>query len=104
MSPSTSTRSPSKWDEIRAANARAAAQSSAWDALRQQHERERILERQQQQQRQQQDPDASSSRVGTPGDDYFAQPPSSRYSEDDRAQEQARFNAMLDAERRMSRE
>ncbi|KAK7694813.1 hypothetical protein QCA50_002001 [Cerrena zonata] len=83
-------RNATKWDEIRAANARG-AQNSAWDVLRQQHERERMLERQQQQQR--------SSDNGS-----FASPPSTRYSDDDRAREQARFDAMLEAERRMSRE
>ncbi|KIM85322.1 hypothetical protein PILCRDRAFT_817326 [Piloderma croceum F 1598] len=75
---STSTRtdtSPhSRWDEIRAANTRNAAQHSSWDALRQNHERNQVART----------------------DDAYSS------TESDRAQEQARFDAMLEAERRRS--
>lgn len=62
-----------RWDEIRAANARNAGRSSSWDALRQGHERSQI---------------AGSSDAAS-----FS-------AENDRAREQAQFDAMLEAERR----
>ncbi|RDB28817.1 hypothetical protein Hypma_015432 [Hypsizygus marmoreus] len=67
-----------KWDEIRALNARAASNSS-WDALRQRHERARV-------------PAPSSS----PSEDDFE-----RTRGDDRAAEQARFDELLEKERHM---
>jgi hypothetical protein len=70
----TDTSPPSRWDEIRAANARNAAQQSSWDALRQNHERNQVART----------------------DDAYSS------TENDRAQEQARFDAMLEAERRSS--
>ena len=71
---STSTNFPShgRWDELRAANIKQAGRNSSWDALRQSHERERIAD----------GTDASQS------------------TENDRAQEQAQFDAMLEAERK----
>jgi hypothetical protein len=69
----TATNSPlNRWDEIRKANARGSAQNSSWDALRQNHERNRV--------------------AGTNE--------ASSFTESDRAQEQANFDAMLEAERR----
>ncbi|EGO03506.1 hypothetical protein SERLA73DRAFT_175014 [Serpula lacrymans var. lacrymans S7.3] len=59
-----------RWNEIRAANARAAGQQSSWDAIRQKHERNRL-------------PNSSSNTVV-----------------DERALEQAKFDAMIEAERR----
>jgi hypothetical protein len=38
---SSTERSQSKWDQLRAANSRT-AKNSAWDALRQQHKKERV--------------------------------------------------------------
>ncbi|KAI0932010.1 hypothetical protein AcW1_000741 [Taiwanofungus camphoratus] len=64
----------SRWDEIRAANARNAGQSSSWDVLRQSHERERV-------------------QTNAPAD-----APSS--PETGRAAEQAQFDALLETERR----
>ena len=64
----------SRWDEIRAANARNAAQHSSWDALRQNHERNQVAKI----------------------DDAYS------FTDSDRAQEQARFDAMLEAERSSS--
>ncbi|GJE87628.1 hypothetical protein PsYK624_037110 [Phanerochaete sordida] len=72
----------SRWNEIRTANARG-AQASSWDALRQQHERRRNVDDVQQQQ-----PPA-----GLPGMSDL---------EAERAQEQARFDAMLEAERKIA--
>lgn len=105
--PTTATSTPrSRWDDIREANARAAAQNSAWDALRQQHEREKMLERQQRGSAP--SSTTTSSASGTPGDEYGVTspsgPPPSRYSDEDRAREQARFDAMLEMERKMSRQ
>jgi len=70
--PNNQSKSASRWEEIRAANARSASQSS-WDALRQSHERGRMK--------------------GAEGED--------RPSEEmDRTQEQAQFDALLEAERK----
>lgn len=66
-------RPQTKWDQIRAENARNAGRPSSWDILRQQHERTRI---------------PSSSSTSTPDN-----------SRDDRTLEQARFDALLEAER-----
>lgn len=73
---STGTNSPShgRWDELRAANIKQVGRSSSWDALRQSHERERMV-------------DATDA---------------SRSTENDRAQKQAQFDAMLEAERRVA--
>jgi len=76
-SPDTETATPTnsplnRWDEIRKANARNSARNSSWDALRQNHERDRV--------------------AGINEGSYF--------TESDRAREQARFDAMLEAERR----
>lgn len=68
----------SKWDQIRAANA-AASTSSTWDALRQKHEK---------------------SQAQKPGNDSPSQ--STNPPADDRATEQARFNALLERERNLS--
>ncbi|KZT05968.1 uncharacterized protein LAESUDRAFT_701470 [Laetiporus sulphureus 93-53] len=62
----------SRWDAIRTANARNAGQTSSWDALRQSHERARVPS----------NPD---------------RPP----EEPDRAREQAEFDALLEAERKL---
>lgn len=69
----------SRWDEIRAANARGAKPSS-WDTLRQGHERTK----------------------GQVSDNLISnQAPSMTNDADaERAQEQARFDAMLEAERK----
>ena len=61
----------SRWDEIRAANARNTGRQSSWDALRQNHERDRVQKAE-----------------GESGSE--------------RAQEQARFDAMLEAEEEKS--
>jgi hypothetical protein len=66
-----------RWEEIRAANARSVGYVSSWDAIRQRHERSRL-------------PNSTSS----PSND----PPS--YGMDDRTAEQAKFDAILEAERR----
>lgn len=68
----TNTASHGRWDELRAANIKQAGLNSSWDALRQSHERGRVADA----------TDASQS------------------TENDRAQEQAQFDAMLEAERR----
>ncbi|KAH9950498.1 hypothetical protein B0H21DRAFT_819296 [Amylocystis lapponica] len=68
-----SSRPANRWDQIRAANARNAGQPSSWDILRQQHERERVVKK-------------------TVSED--------RFDDVDLAEEQARFDAMVDAERR----
>jgi len=65
------TKPPSKWDQIRAANTRGASNSS-WDALRQNHERARM--------------DNPNEDPKNPGGD-------------DRAAEQAKFDALLEKER-----
>jgi len=70
---SSDARSQTKWDQIRVENARNAGRQSSWDMIRQQHERARI-------------PSSST--------------PSSDSSGDDRALEQARFDSLLEAERR----
>ncbi|KAF9822068.1 hypothetical protein IEO21_00062 [Rhodonia placenta] len=67
-----------RWEEIRAANARKAGQSSSWDALRQNHERSRM-----------------QGQNGAAGADRLS-------GETDRAQEQAQFDALLEAERRIA--
>ncbi|KAG1761920.1 hypothetical protein EDD22DRAFT_894044 [Suillus occidentalis] len=71
------TQPKNRWEEIRAANARSVGYVSSWDAIRQRHERNRL-------------PNSTSS----PGND----PPSSGM--DDRTAEQAKFDAILEAERR----
>ncbi|KAG1881766.1 hypothetical protein C8R48DRAFT_682144 [Suillus tomentosus] len=71
------TQPKNRWEEIRAANARSAGYVSSWDTIRQRHERNRL-------------PYPTSS----PSND----PPSSGM--DDRTAEQAKFDAMLEAERR----
>ncbi|GBE78231.1 hypothetical protein BKA93DRAFT_793771 [Sparassis latifolia] len=71
----STSKSHSRWEDIRTANARNAAQSSSWDVLRQSHEREQI-----------------------PSDNQ----PETPYADSSRAQEQARFDAMLEAERKLS--
>lgn len=73
-SPTNKPSSDSRWNEIRAANARNTGRQSSWDVLRQSHERSQI----------QQTNDEPIS------------------AESERAQEQARFDAMLEAERRGS--
>jgi hypothetical protein len=65
-----------RWDQIRAANLRATAQHSSWDVLRQNYERRRIRT------------GDSGISPGQDGPGY------------DRAAEQAKFDAMLEAERR----
>ena len=69
----------SRWDEIRAANARA-GRSSTWDVLRQSHERNQIPGNSQ----------STEVPSGPPLDDADAE----------RAREQARFDAWLEAERK----
>ncbi|KAG2118428.1 hypothetical protein DEU56DRAFT_747713 [Suillus clintonianus] len=64
-----------RWEEIRAANARSAGYVSSWDTIRQRHERNRL-------------PDSTSS------------PPSNNPGIDERTTEQAKFDAILEAERR----
>jgi hypothetical protein len=71
------TQPKNRWEEIRAANARSVGYASSWDAIRQRHERNRL-------------PNSTSS----PRND----PPSSGM--DDRTAEQAKFDAILEAERR----
>lgn len=71
------TQPQNRWEEIRAANARSVGYASSWDAIRQRHERNRL-------------PNSTSS----PRND----PPSSGV--DDRTAEQAKFDAILEAERR----
>lgn len=68
-----------RWGEIRAANTRNAGPRSAWDEVRQSHERTRI---------------ASASQ--SPNDE----PPRDSLSSPDRDSEQAKFDAMLETERR----
>ncbi|KZP31245.1 hypothetical protein FIBSPDRAFT_1037698 [Athelia psychrophila] len=65
----------SRWEDIRVANARKSKRSSSWDALREGHER--------------------SADVASADDAPFT-------ADNDRAREQAQFDAMLDAERRKS--
>lgn len=73
------------WDRIRAANIRTAG-SSSWDALRQKHESTRIQNRV---------PD-------TTVDDVNAEPAGQAKIEAmNRAEEQAKFDALLDRERNM---
>ncbi|KAL4253211.1 hypothetical protein ABKN59_004725 [Abortiporus biennis] len=72
----TSAKPASKWDEIRASNN--GAKTSSWDALRQGHERNTL-------------PEGVSIQSPTLNTD------------DERAREQARFDALLEAERRLSR-
>ncbi|KAI6005286.1 hypothetical protein F5J12DRAFT_835947 [Pisolithus orientalis] len=73
--PNSSTAFKNRWDEIRAANARNISQQSTWDAIRQRQERSRIP-------------------VPSAYDGQSTDKP------DDRATAQARFEAMLEAERR----
>ncbi|CCM05169.1 uncharacterized protein FIBRA_07378 [Fibroporia radiculosa] len=74
-SPEAPSRPASRWQEIRAANSRGAGLPSSWDVLRQTHERSRLPD------------DAQSTN----------QPPMT-----DRAREQAQFDALLEAERRIA--
>lgn len=74
-------RPKNRWEEIRAANARSAGYVSSWDAIRQRYERNRM-------------PSSTSSQSNGP--------PSS--ATDDRAAEQAKFDAILEAERRRGSE
>jgi hypothetical protein len=69
-----STKAASKWDQIRAVNSRT-INNSSWDTLRQNHERERV---------------ANSSNTGDDPEQIRG---------DDRAAEQARFDALLEKER-----
>ena len=74
-------RPKNRWEEIRAANARSAGYVSSWDTIRQRYERH-------------QSPSSMSSQSnGSPSSDT-----------DDRAIEQAKFDAILDAERRRGHE
>ncbi|KAI0375397.1 hypothetical protein BV20DRAFT_1048541 [Pilatotrama ljubarskyi] len=73
----SSARAKSTWDAIREANARNAGRHSSWDELRQRHERQRTVGRVQQ---------AEAAEV-----------------EDPRAQAQAEFDAILEAERKAAR-
>ncbi|KAF9229388.1 hypothetical protein BS17DRAFT_771390 [Gyrodon lividus] len=67
----------SRWEEIRTANARNAARQSSWDAVRQRHERRKL-------------PDFKSAPSdGTPTSEA-----------DERAAAQARFDTLLETERR----
>ncbi|KAG6888677.1 hypothetical protein C0995_006667 [Termitomyces sp. Mi166 len=72
---------PSKWDQIRAANARPSTNSS-WDALRQSHERTRV-----------------PSMTSAPDSIAFQ-----RSRDEDRAAEQAKFDEMLERERNIKDE
>jgi len=76
-----SPKSPTRWDQIRSANSRKSSNSS-WDVIRQNHERTRILH--------------SSSNDGQTEGGVDER-------NDDRAAEQARFNAMLEKERNISK-
>jgi len=73
-------RPKNRWEEIRAVNARPAGYVSSWDTIRQRYERNKL-------------PSSTSSQSNGP--------PSS--ATDDRATEQARFDAILEAERRKGR-
>lgn len=80
--PTGNTAKPSsRWDEIRAASGRGAKPSS-WDALRQGHEKTRVPDQ------------MRSAQVPSVTDDAGA--------DAERAQEQARFDAMLEAERKVA--
>ncbi|TCD61429.1 hypothetical protein EIP91_008443 [Steccherinum ochraceum] len=88
--PNSPTPTPkSRWDEIRAANsARSAIKASSWDVLREHQERERVNAR-------------------NSGSDALSSSSSGQWSStrdaagaQDRAEEQNRFDAMLDAERK----
>lgn len=76
-----------RWDEIRAANARNSGKASSWDVLREQHERERVSS-------------SSGNNDASSDPSSFARTPST--SELVRAAEQARFDALLEAERKLS--
>ncbi|KZT72763.1 hypothetical protein DAEQUDRAFT_735764 [Daedalea quercina L-15889] len=71
--PDAQSRSKSRWEEIRAANARSGVQQSSWDVLRQSHERSKVK---------------GSAQGGRSSEE----PP--------RTDEQAQFDALLEAERR----
>ncbi|KAJ3490576.1 hypothetical protein NLI96_g1355 [Meripilus lineatus] len=97
----TTSRPTTRWDEIRMANARGSAKDSSWEALRQSHERDRVSEaspsppdiydnNQQQQQQQQQQK-------------LQQHQPSGTLRDQERTKEQAKFDALLEAERKMSR-
>ncbi|KAI0080082.1 hypothetical protein K474DRAFT_1658343 [Panus rudis PR-1116 ss-1] len=87
---SQSSRPRSKWDEIREANARSSAQNSTWDHLRQAHERERIQN--------------AASATSSSSPDFVLDTPvvvtPGGTSDEERRLEQARFDALLEAERR----
>jgi len=101
--------SKSRWDELRAANAKSTAVNSSWDALRQTHERQRITPN---------NDNSSSSTSSTT--DAFTDTPFTRVQssqsntntlqtqtaappDDERTIDQAHFDAMLEAERKMAR-
>jgi len=65
----------SRWQEIRVANARGGAQQSSWDVLRQSHERNKV---------------GSNAQEGQQSEELS------------KADEQAQFDALLEAERKMS--
>lgn len=77
----TQTHTGSRWGEIRAVNARA-GRSSTWDSIRQGHERRQM------------GPDNSQSQVSPPTASNLSE------ADAERAQEQAHFDALLEAERR----
>lgn len=77
----SSSKTATRWDEIRAANA--AAKPSSWDAIRQRHERATAAADKRR-----------SAGTATNAEDQ---------TELDRAQEQARFDAVLEAERKIAR-
>ncbi|KAL4064919.1 hypothetical protein V8B97DRAFT_1919869 [Scleroderma yunnanense] len=70
----------SRWDEIRAANARGVGQHSTWDVIRQRHERHKV------------------SSPSSTGDE------SANNEQEDRVVAQARFEAMVEAERQRGRD
>lgn len=78
-SDASAARPKSAWDAIRDANAQNAGRHSAWEELRQRHERQRVADR------------------------VPVQRQSAPELEDPRAQAQAEFDAILEAERRAAR-
>lgn len=77
----SSQKTASRWDEIRTANA--AAKPSSWDAVRQRHERAAA---------------AAADKTRSAGLSNSVED----QTEIDRAQEQARFDAVLEAERKIA--
>lgn len=100
-------RPPSKWDEIRAANNRAGAASS-WDIIRQSHERNKMsLPPSSQSPSRSRDPiggaagaDGVYDRVNSPDHDSSIPIDKNEKQWDSRASDEARFEAVLEAERR----